>query len=173
MPFSDTTEKDGLIQTFERLARLPDGTVTGTFLKQVTAMINDGFDNIMPILMSYADFVRWDDTNHTDRPSGTLDIVSGQNDYTISVDDNSLDILNITRVRALGSSSATEYTDLIRMNVNNADAPNVLSPNPSNTGAPVAFLEQGNTLYLDKLPNYSATGGIKIFFEFKNKVIDL
>ena len=165
MVFSDTVNKDGLIQNVEFWTRMKDGNITGTLLKQITARINNGFDMLMPLLMAYSDHVRWDDFNHTDRPSGTLNIVSGQNDYTISEDDNSLDILNITKVRILQSSSATDYIDVTRMFVNDRGAPNVLSPNPSETGAPRLFLEQGNTIYFDKLFNYSATDGIKIFFE--------
>ena len=48
------------------------------------------------------------------------------------------------------------------------DDPNVqdaMSPNPSNSGIPSHWLEVNNTLYLYPEPNFSATNGIKLFYE--------
>jgi len=87
IPFSDTTGKTGAVQRFELLTRLPDGEVTGTLLKQVTVLINSGLDKTMPRLLSYSDYVRFDDPNHTDLPIGYVNIVSGQADYKITEDD--------------------------------------------------------------------------------------
>lgn len=165
MVFSDTTNKNGMIQRFEWWTRMKDGDVTGVLLQQVTAAINDGFDSIIPFLLSYSDRIRWDDFNHTDRPIGTIDIVSGQPDYTVSEDDNGLDILNLTRVRILNSASATDYTDLRRMFINDIRAADAMSPNPSFSGIPSHFLEVGNSIFLYPNPNYAATAGVKLFFE--------
>jgi len=163
---SDTTNKTGLIQRFEFWARLKDGSVTGTLLKQVTDRLNAGMEKIMPLLLSYSDYIRWDDTeNHTDRPIGTVNLVSGQADYTIKTDANSLDILNINAVRVLRSASGTEYSTLKRMTMDDERALDAMSPNPSNSGIPEYFLENGNNLFLYPEPNYSATDGIKLFFQ--------
>ena len=162
--FNNTTDKNGLIQIFERLTRMPDGTVTGTLLKQVTAQINEAFDDLMPLLLSYNDQIRWDDLNHTDAPIGRVNLVASQNDYKITEDDNSLDILNITHVRVLPSSSATRYVELERITADDPRIADILSPASTPTGIPSAFVELGNTLYLDVLPSYSATSGIEIFF---------
>jgi len=167
MVYSDTTNKDGIIQTIEFWTRLPDAEISGTdtLLKQITGRVNRAFDKIMPLLLSYSDYIRWDDINHADRPIGTIDLTSGQNDYTITEDDNSLDILNLTRVRVYESSSDTSYTELTRMNVDDERALNAMSPNPDITGTPTHFLEKGNTIFLYPEPNYSATDGIQLFFE--------
>lgn len=165
MVFSDTTAKNGLVQTFEFWTRMPDGTATGTLLKQITARINAGFDSIMPFLMSYSDHIRWDDINHTDKPIGKLNLVVNQPDYKITEDDNSLDILNLTSIRILESSSGTEYKTLQRMTVDDERAEDAMSPNPSVRGIPTHYLEVGNVTYLYPAPNYSATNGIKLYFE--------
>lgn len=165
MQFSNTTTKDGLIQRFEYWTRQPDGTVTGTLLLQVTASINNAFDMLMPFLLSYSRFIRWDDTNNTDRPIGRFNIVSGQPDYTIAEDDNSLDILNVTRARILNSATATQRQELQQMFINDPRATEAMSPNPTPTGVPTHFLEQGNSLFLYPKPNYAATEGVEIFFE--------
>lgn len=162
--FSDTTNKNGLIQRFEFWSRLPDGTVTGTLLKQITSRINAAFEKIMPILLSYADNIRWDDTNHTDQPIGYVDIVSGQADYKFGEDDNSLDILNITKIRVLPSATDTDYVELERMTLDDPRAAEAMSPGSSNTGVPSHFLENGSRLFLYPEPNYAATSGIEMFF---------
>lgn len=162
--FSDTTNKNGLIQIYEFWTRQPDGTVTGTALKQATTRINAAFESIMPLLLAYNDQIRWDDLNHTDAPIGRVNLVANQNDYKITVDDNSLDILNITHVRILQSSTDTSYSDLERIKADDPRVPAILSPDTSITGVPSGFVELGNRVYLDILPSYSATNGIEIFF---------
>lgn len=162
--FSNTAEKNGLIQKFERYARLPDGEVTGTLLKQVTDMINEAFDDIMPLLLSYSDHIRWDDTNHTDAPIGYLDLVSGQADYKIGEDDNSLDILNITKVRILPTATDTDYYELERMTIDDPAVAEAMSPGSQSTGIPSFFVENAGKIFLYPEPNYSATSGIEIFF---------
>ncbi len=153
-----------MIQVFERLTRMPDGTVTGTLLKQVTAQINEGFDDLMPMLLAYNDQIRWDDTNHSDAPIGYVNIISGQNDYKITEDDNSLDILNLTHVRVLTSATGTQYTELERITADDPRVPEILSPSSGITGVPSAFVELGPVLYLDIKPSYAATNGIELFF---------
>jgi len=164
--FSDTTgTKDGLVQRFEFWTRMKDGAVTGTLLKQVTSRINVAYERIMPILLSNSDYIRWDDKGHGDRPIGTFDIVSGQSDYTIAVDENSLEILNITAVRILTSATATEYEDLNRFKLDDSRVLDAMSPNPSSAGIPDGYVENGNSIFFTPEPNYSVTDGVKIFFQ--------
>lgn len=165
MKFSDTTAKDGLIQTFEFWTRMQDGTVTGTLLKRITGRINAAFDMVMPRVLSYTDQLRWDDINQTDLPIGKTNLVSGQSDYKITEDDNSLDILNLARIRVLTSSSGTEFQELTRMFPDDERALDAMSPNPSVSGIPTHFLESGNVTFLYPEPNYAATLGIQYFFE--------
>lgn len=164
--FSDTSNKNGLIQIFEFWTRQPDGTVSNstTLLKQATMLINSAFENIIPLLLAFNDQIRWDDTNNTDAPVGRINLVANQNDYKITADDNSLDILNITHVRILTSATATRYVELERVTSDDPDVAEIISPTTAITGTPNRFLELGNTLYLDILPTYSATLGIEIFF---------
>jgi hypothetical protein len=166
--FSDTTNKNGLIQLIEFWTNLGDGAISGnaTLLKVMTARVNSAFDRIMPLLMSMTDYLRWDDINNTDLPVGTIDVVSGQSDYTIKTDANALNILNITGVQIHASNNATFFFPLQRMTMDDEWAPFAISP-PATTfvGVPRYFLEMGNTLFLFPQPNYSATNGMKIFFE--------
>lgn len=167
MQFSDVTNKNGLIQECEFWTNLGDATISGdaTLLKVFTSRINRAYDAILPDLISFGDKMRWDDTNHTDFPIGTFNLVSGQGDYQITTDDNSLPILNMTDVMILDSSSSTEYRRLRKMTIDEHRALRAMSANPTDTGIPSAWLEYNNTIFFDVEPNYNATAGGKVFFE--------
>lgn len=162
--FSDTTNKNGLIQKFEFWARLQDGTVTGTLLKQITDRINAAFERIMPLLLQFNDQVRWDDSNHSDAPVAYTDLVANQNDYKFTEDDNSLDILNITSVGIKDASGDTVFRQLERITADDPRVPEILDPDTSVSGNPSGFLELGGRVYLDIRPSSSITSGLQIIF---------
>jgi hypothetical protein len=165
MQFSNTTTKDGLIQHCEFWTNSGDAGISGdaTLLKVFTNRINFGFDRLMPLLLSYCDHIRWDDTNHTANPWGTFTLTSGQADYNIGDDGSSLDVLNITRVTILPSSSATVHTELERMTVDDENA--LVAMTGATSGIPTHFLERNNAIYLYPKPNYTVSAGIRVFFE--------
>jgi hypothetical protein len=167
MVFSDTTAKQGLIQECEFWTNLGDGTISGdtTLLKQFTSRLNRAYDAVLPLVLSIGDKMRWDDTNHADHPIGTLDLSSSYNDYEALVDDNGLSILNITDVMILESATSTDYRPLRRLTLDDPRALRAMSPNPSDVGVPSHFIEKDNVVFLWPKPNYSATAGIKLFFE--------
>jgi hypothetical protein len=146
---------------------MSDGEISGdtTSLKRFTSRVNSGFDRILPLVLPRTDGIKWDDTNHSDLPVGTTNIVSGQSDYTVEADDNSLDILRIIKVKILTSSTATQYTDLEVIDGSDSDVFNAISPNSLETGIPTKVFIRGNTFHLFAKPNYAATAGIKLFFE--------
>jgi hypothetical protein len=164
MQLSNTTSQAGLVQRVERYTRRPYGS-SGDELKEIINDINEAFADLMPLILQFNDQMRWDDLNHTDAPIGTINIVSGQEDYKITVDDNSLDILNIVKVRIYPSASATEYEELQRMTPDHPLFANALDPATGETGTPSHFVELGNVIYLYPSPNYAATNGIQIFFQ--------
>lgn len=172
MPFSDTTVKNGLLQICEFWTGLGDTGITGdSTLKLIfTTRINAAFERLMPKLLSWSNYLKWDDTNHTDLPIGNFNIVSGQADYTIAQDDNSLDILNITNLMILQSSTDTNYIEIEEMSMDDPDATLAMSPNSGDTGTPIKWLKKGNTIFLFPKPSYSATSGGKIFFEREKSV---
>lgn len=172
MPFSDTTNKNGIIQAIEFWTGLGDAYISGdtTQLKIFTARVNEAFERLMPLLLSYTDHIRWDDVNNSDIPVGTFNLVSAQSGYTISQDDNTLDILNITDVRILPASGSSIYQTITKMSIDDPNALSAMSPNSSEVGIPTYWLERGNTIFFYPQPNYSATAGAKIFFERQQSV---
>lgn len=165
--FSDTAGKTGLIQQCERWTGLGDGAISGdsVLLAQFTAAINDAFDQILPLILSRSPKGRWDDLNNTDLPIATIDLVSGQPDYSVKVDGDSLDILRVFDVRILTSASSTDFTTLEQITGSDERALETMSPNPDNNGIPDHWLLRGNTIFLGPNPNYSLSAAIKFFYE--------
>lgn len=165
--FSDTTNKNGIIQIIEFWTGLGDTGISGvaTLLKIITARVNEAFDRIIPLMMSGSDHIGFDDTSNVGTPTKSINIVSGTSGYQALTDANSLSILNITDVQILGSATDTIYRTLERMTADDYYAPNAVSPNTTEVGVPMRFLELNNTIYLYPQPNYSVTSGLKVFFE--------
>jgi hypothetical protein len=163
MQLSDITNQSGLVEKVEFWTRLPYGS-SGNQLRTIINLINQSFERIMPILLSYSDNIRWDDPNHTDAPSGTFNITTSQNDYKFTEDDNSLDILNITKVGIKTDSTDTVFTGLERIKADDSRVPTILNPDTSVTGIPSGFLELGGIVYFDVLPNYTLADGGEIIF---------
>lgn len=166
MQFNDTTNKNGIIQDCEFWTNFGDAGISGntTLLKVFTSRINQSYDRLMPYLLSYLHTLGYDDSNNTGIPSRTTNLTSGTSVYAIPTDANSLAILVLANVAILPTSSATDYTMLEQITADDATAPFYISPNPSMTGVPTKILIQGNTVYFDRIPNYSATSGIKSFY---------
>lgn len=167
MVYSDTTNLNGILQRCEFWTGLGNGTITGdsTLIKIFTAHVNEAFDDVMPLILSYTDKGRWDDNNNTDYPIATLNLVSGQNDYSVKVDGDSLDILRIFDVQILESATAVDYTTLAKITLDHEKALSAMQPMSTDTGIPTYWLERDNVIFLNPNPNYSATNGIKIFYE--------
>lgn len=167
MVFSDTTNKNGIIQEIEFWTGIGDAGISGdaTLLKQMTSRVNQGFDRITPQLYAYSTHLKWDDQNNTDMPIGTFPLAAAQSDYTIAEDDNSLDILNIVGVQVLPSATATLYNDVEIISLDDPRAMECLAPTSTVTGPPTMVVVRGNTLHFNSNPGYVNSAGGRILFE--------
>lgn len=105
MPFSETTNKTGLIQRCEFYTNVGDAGISGnsTLLKQFTALINQEYQKVVTSILNAQDDWDFDDVGTTDGstfsysnyPVATTPLVASQRDYTFPV---SLKILKIKRV---------------------------------------------------------------------------
>ena len=87
MQFSDTTNKNGIVQRVEMLCSMGDGAITGdaTLFKQITGLINQSYYEIWMAGLSVDKNNRLDDYNWTDLPDAPITMVLSQADYTIPV----------------------------------------------------------------------------------------
>lgn len=164
MVFNDTTNKSGLIQSFEFWAGLNDGDVSGdtNFLKRVTALINRRLSYYMNMMGATSRRSRVDDLNYDKQFFAYFDIKSGQHDYEFLTDADGNTITDITAVLL---SQNSKFTELDRVPGNDDDALLIMSPNSDDTGIPYRYVEKNNTIFLNPVPNYDLSQGGKIFFK--------
>lgn len=165
MEFSNTTSKSGLIQDCEFLTNLGDGTISSdpTLLGRFTGLINNGYDEVLPVIFSSDSKWPWDDQNQTKHPIATFDLVAGQADYTFTADEQGNSILEIDGVYVKDASGTFRKMQAV-------DSPSdqgtsaIFAENPTNTGTPTRYTKRGPTIWLDAVPNYSQSGGVRFLF---------
>jgi len=161
--FSDTSNKTGLIQLVEQYTGMGDANISGnsTYLKQVTGLVNNWYGIVISDILNADGRWEYDDTNHPDQPTITTALVSGQQDYTLTVDDNSAQVLEITRVEI--KDSAGNWTLL--KPIDQRDIPIAYAEHQETTGVPDQFDVIGSTINLFPAPNYSQAASLKVFIK--------
>lgn len=162
LQFSNTTTKNGIIQRLERRCAFNDGDISGnaTRLAQFTGDVNVAIDKIFSIIFEVGGTWQFDDINHSLYPIITANIVAGQRDYAFTSDQNSNLILEIHKVFVADSNGLfTEMTPV--------DVPQGASSNFTDglnvQGIPNSYDKLANGIFLDPIPSYNRTGGIKIY----------
>ena len=163
--YSDTSNKDGILQRIEMELGFTDGFITGnaTRLAQWTGSVNLAIDKVFHIIFSADGRWQFDDRNHTDYPELTANLVASQRDYPFTTDDNSNFILAIHKVAILPSATATRYVELTPVDALNDDNSPIVENDTSITGVPDSYDKTANGIFLDPIPSYSATNGLKLF----------
>lgn len=164
MQFNDTTNKTGLLQDCEFWCGFADGTITGdaTLIAVFTRLINAWNSKTLAKMQLLSGKDGAEDLNYSGQQFSTFTMTSDQNDYQFLTDADGNTITDITGVSILPSATATDYVPLDRLSLAASDAQLIMSPNPSNTGTPTGFIEKNNTVFLDKLPNFTSTA--KLFY---------
>ncbi len=141
-----------------------DGVISGdtTLLKKFTVAINVGFDEVMPLI--YAADAKWqyDDANHSVDPVATTDLVSGQQAYGFVTDEQGNSILEIRKVYVKDQNGV--YVPLKAVDETDQDTDEIHALNAANVGMPSRYDKLGTSIYLDPVPDYSTTAGVKVIF---------
>jgi hypothetical protein len=157
--FSNTTDKNGLIQYVEYYTGLDDGDISGnpTLLKQVTGLINNWYGIVIGDILNADGRWEYDDTNHTDQPVITTALVAGQKDYTLTIDDNSAQVLEILRVEI----KDTAGNWILLKPIDQRDITMGYNEFMEESGIPRYFDVIGATINLFPTPNYSQDASLK------------
>jgi len=103
-----------------------------------------------------------DDSNHTKDPIITTNLVASQRDYHFTVDEQSNLILDIYRVMIADENG--RYYDLEEVDQQTKGSKSLGFVDGQNlTGKPTKYDKTGNGIFLDCIPNYSYTNGLKVF----------
>ena len=155
--FSEPTNKTGLCELIDDAC----GTNTTTFsLAKKAAKINVALDEALAIIFQQGGTWQFDDKNHTADPIITTDLADGQRDYHFTVDEQSNIILDIQEVWAKNSATGIfnklERIDMVR------NGPNTMHDGNDTEGVPTKYGLLGNGIFLDLIPSYDSTGGLKV-----------
>lgn len=104
----------------------------------------------------------WDDSNQTNLPIGTTDLVSGQEDY--SFDDEFLKVKKVQILDASGNTQKLTSKDM-------TDYTTTYQDNAASGGTPTFYDKDGRSIYLDPIPDYNSTAGLKVYFQRTTKDI--
>lgn len=163
--FNDTATRKGLVQLYEKECGLNFGDVSGNTgkLKDFAADANIAFDDFLWRAIKASGKWQVDDTNHTKDPVIYLDLVSGQRNYSLLLDEQSNMILDVYKVAVLSSSTATLYEEIEPIDEqSDVRAIDMIAENTAQ-GVPCLYDKTGNGINLDPPSSYNATRGLKIY----------
>lgn len=149
------TEILGLIQ---RNTNTQNTTTSSYPIADKTTDVNNALNRYMLLAISAEGKWQVDDTNQTDYPVVFGDVVSGQQDYSFTTDEQGNQILDIYKVRI--KDSAGNWHTLKQRDITDRDD-NYL--NDTGTGTPSSYDLTANGIFLRSIPNYNSTDGLEIY----------
>lgn len=168
MDFNDTTNKQGLVQDCDWWVT---SDINSYPLADKVRSANMALNEVTGLILSADGRWQFDDTNYTDLPIGTTDLVSNQQDYGIDTS-----MIDITRVECTDAQGKTHFLIPIdqkdlnvnaNQSINSGDTSTSLTDFMSTAGTPIYYDKIGNSIFLYPKPNYNLTGGLKVYFQRK------
>jgi hypothetical protein len=123
--------------------------------------INVGVDRLLNIIFKSGGTWNFDDSNHTDYPIITTDLIKGQRDYSFTSDENGNLILDIYKVMVKDESGF--FRELKPRDQQTESATQGFWDGQDIEGAVVEYDKTANGIFLNQIPSYNSTGGLKIF----------
>lgn len=165
LQFSDTTNKNGIIQGIERslFGDSGDGRISGnsTFLKQFTSDVNLAMSQALALIFRVGGKWNFDDSNHTDYPIITTNLVDGQRDYTFTTDEQGNLVLDVFRVFVKNQGGT--YDEAFPVDSQSESGTESLTDGQEVEGIPYRYDKTANGIFLDPVPSYNSTGGLKVY----------
>jgi hypothetical protein len=154
-----------LLQDCDFWCGLPVGTIAAnsTLKALFTNLLNVEYAKTLGKLQILSGKDGAEDTNYEKQQFSLFDIDAGVNDYQFLTDAAGNTITDITGV-LIKPNGGTEFEPVERLALSDTDALLIMSPNSTNTGTPTGFIEKNNTVFFNKLPDYSAEEGGKLFY---------
>lgn len=164
LQYNNTTTKNGIIQLIERNCGFSDGGVSGDteLLAKFTGDVNLAIDQILGFMFPLGGNWQLDDANHTDYPIIFANLVSGQRDYTFNTDGSGNYILDIYRVMVADSSGTYREIKAVDQQEVGSDTTSFIDGQNS-SGTPSRYDKTANGIFLDPIPDYNYTAGLKVF----------
>lgn len=157
MVFSDTSTNLGILQdiTFKT------GASTTNFpTADRTRIINNWYMKTTGWIITSNGRWQWDDSNQTNQPSATTDLVTNQRDYTVinASPTASQDWLVVAKVQI--KDTGGKWIDLKSIDKREINEGNFIT-----SGTPDYYDFDGASIKLYNATSYDSTGGLKVWFQ--------
>lgn len=156
MQFNNSTTEDAIVQQTWVLSGTDKNSYT---LKQIASSCNSWLKLVQSWILGADGRFQYDDSNYTDLPIATTDLVSGQDNY--SFDSTWLEII---KVEAAQDSSVSIFNELKPFDVKDV---NGYTEFQKTSGVPSFYDVIGSSIILKPASNFNATAGLKFYFKRK------
>lgn len=156
MVFSDTSTGQGLVQDVDFLVQSDSNSYS---INDKTRNINRAYDHAVSLILKADGRWEFDDTNATDLPIATTNLVANQQDY--SYDSTFLVIERVECQDQNGNWRALlpiSQADVIRDGSSLTDF-------LKDAGVPIYYDKTANSMFLYPKSSYNATLGLKVYFK--------
>ena len=169
MALSESSNKTGIYELFQDLTGVNS---TSYPLAKFVRDANNALAQFQFLANKATGKWQVDDTNQTDYPILKVNIVSGQQDYPLTIDASSVggqftsspnQIWDIARVEIY--TDATGNTIQVLEPYDQTDEKFSLQYASTITGVPYRYDKLANGLFLDPKPNYSRTAGMFVYYQ--------
>lgn len=121
---------------------------------------NIAFSDYLTLAFNTSGTWKFDDSNHTDFPEITTNIVAGQREYPFVTDEEGNLILDIYKVYA--KETGKDYLELDTIDSDTTGVFNGITAGSTTQGVPFQYDKTANVIILDPVPSASVTGGLKV-----------
>lgn len=156
--FSNTTTKHGIVQLIDRNCK---SNSVSYKIEDKAADANLALDKAWSIILPASGKWQFDDSNHTDYPIITTNLVSGQRDYSFTTDEQGNLILDIYKVMVKDASGF--YQEIFPVDVQSEEGTEGFYDGINTTGVPTRYDKTANGIFLDVIPSYNSTDGLKVY----------
>jgi hypothetical protein len=153
MTFNDTSTSQGICQEVDSIC----GSNTISYpLVDKTRRANSALSDFVTIALDSDTNWQFDDSNFSDLPIGTTNLVTSQTDYTLDVS-----MLKILKVECKDSNG--NWIELVPVDQNDVNQP--LMETFETTGTPEYYDKIDSSVMLYPAPSYNSTAGLKIYYQ--------
>lgn len=153
LKFNDETNKLGIVQGIDFEVNSNRATYS---LADIARNVNLALNRFISVALTADSKWQFDDTNNTDAPVATADIVANQKDYTLD-----FDFLRITRVEVKDSNGVWRVIP----QVDEREVHQSYGELQRDSGEPYAYDLRGKQIYFFQPSDTNVTGGLRIFFQ--------
>ena len=161
LSFSDTTNFKGLVQLFEREIGASRTDVSGNTnrLKEFAADANLALDSYLRMAFPAEGKWKLDDSNHSDYPEITTNLVANQRSYLFTSDENGNLLLDIYKVYVKVGSA---YVEISPVDADKDANVSSFTDGLNTTGTVSRYDKTANAILLDPIPSSNVSSGLKV-----------